>query len=210
MAIGRTFTPDDDRTLGGHPVAMLTYDYWKTRFSGDKSVIGKNIVLNAHNYTIVGVAQQGFECVEFGNTAQVFVPIMMQPQVIPNREPVAYHEPPAVLGERIGRLKSGATATQAEALHPALFRQHAGVWKAKEAAFRNALSRLRGTVFVERYRGVAGFSGAVLSPAPAHDAVMGVDGDHGRRFAHRLRERREACGWRKPLHGRKKFAIRFA
>src|SRR5712672_1921716 len=31
--IGRTFTPDDDRTAGGHPVAILTHSFWTRRFA---------------------------------------------------------------------------------------------------------------------------------------------------------------------------------
>src|SRR5271170_8498281 len=32
--IGRTISPDDDRTPGGHPLAVLTYDFWQSRFGG--------------------------------------------------------------------------------------------------------------------------------------------------------------------------------
>ena len=36
--IGRTFTADDDRTPGGHPVVMLTYNYWVRRFDRNPAV----------------------------------------------------------------------------------------------------------------------------------------------------------------------------
>ena len=42
-AIGRTFTPDDDRIPDGHPVAMLSYAYWQSRFAGDRSIVGKTV-----------------------------------------------------------------------------------------------------------------------------------------------------------------------
>ena len=48
-AIGRTLTPDDDRTPNGHPVVMLSYSYWKTRFSGDPAIAGKIVAMNGHN-----------------------------------------------------------------------------------------------------------------------------------------------------------------
>src|SRR3954447_7644574 len=83
-AVGRTFTPEDDRTPGGHPVAMLSYSYWQTRFAGDASVVGRTVMLNGRNYTIVGVAERGFDGVELGYTTQVFVPVMMKAQVTPN------------------------------------------------------------------------------------------------------------------------------
>jgi len=82
-AAGRTFTPEDDQTPGGHPVAMLSYGYWKSRFAGDPGVIGKTLIVNGHNMTVVGVAQQGFEGVELGYRTQMFVPVMMKAQMTP-------------------------------------------------------------------------------------------------------------------------------
>jgi hypothetical protein len=87
-AIGRTFTPDEDRTPDGHPLVMLSYDYWKTRFAGDRSIVGKTVAVNGHNYTIVGVAEQGFDGVELGYVTQVFIPVMMRAQVVPINWPL--------------------------------------------------------------------------------------------------------------------------
>ena len=42
-ALGRLFTPADDRTPGGHPVAVLGYDYWRRRFLGRPDVVGQSI-----------------------------------------------------------------------------------------------------------------------------------------------------------------------
>src|SRR6266545_5311181 len=39
-AVGRVLTPDDDRGVGAHPVAVLSYDYWRTRFGADPGVVG--------------------------------------------------------------------------------------------------------------------------------------------------------------------------
>ncbi len=44
-AIGRTFTPDDDRVPDGHPLAILSYSYWQSRF-GDPLLLGKSILIN--------------------------------------------------------------------------------------------------------------------------------------------------------------------
>src|SRR4051812_21558813 len=44
--IGRTFTPDDDRNPGGHPVAVLSHAYWMRRFAGDRSIVNRTIALN--------------------------------------------------------------------------------------------------------------------------------------------------------------------
>src|SRR3981189_2599709 len=44
--IGRTLTQDDDRTPGGHPVAVLSHNFWMRRFAGDPSVLTRTIPLN--------------------------------------------------------------------------------------------------------------------------------------------------------------------
>jgi len=43
---------------------VLGYDHWKTRFAGDPSIIGREILVNDHKLTIVGVAQPGFQGTE--------------------------------------------------------------------------------------------------------------------------------------------------
>ena len=40
-AVGRTFTPEEDGIENGHPEVMLSYAYWKSRFAGDPSIVGK-------------------------------------------------------------------------------------------------------------------------------------------------------------------------
>jgi hypothetical protein len=44
--MGRLISPSDDVTKGGHPVAVLGYDYWKTRFSSDPKIVGKELLVN--------------------------------------------------------------------------------------------------------------------------------------------------------------------
>jgi predicted permease len=82
-ALGRTLTPEDDRTPGGHPVAVLSHAYWSSRFAGDPSIVGRSIVVNGHSYTVVGVSQAGFEGIELGRPAQVFLPVAMKAQLTP-------------------------------------------------------------------------------------------------------------------------------
>src|SRR3954470_23372465 len=58
--IGRTFTPDDDRTPGGHPVVMLSHNYWMRRYGGDPGVLNRTVTVNGLPMTIVGVTPTGF------------------------------------------------------------------------------------------------------------------------------------------------------
>src|SRR5216683_379525 len=64
--VGRTFTQDDDRTPDGHPVAFLTYGYWKRRFGGDRTILNQTVLLNGHAMTVVGIGPPGFQGVEVG------------------------------------------------------------------------------------------------------------------------------------------------
>jgi putative ABC transport system permease protein len=139
-AVGRTFTPEEDRVPDGHPVAMLSYAYWKTRFAGDRSVIGKTVTINAHDYTIVGVAQPGFDGVELGHIAKVFVPVMMSKEVIPQFDRLKNRRSRWLNG--FGRLKPGVTAQQAQASLQPFFHSMLEM-EVKEAAFHNASPEVR-------------------------------------------------------------------
>src|SRR5262245_25278709 len=57
---GRMFTQEDDRVPGAHPVAVVSYGCWQRRFGGDSNPVGKTIKLNGHDFTIIGVAPEGF------------------------------------------------------------------------------------------------------------------------------------------------------
>lgn len=83
---GRAIGPQDDRTPNGHPVAVLSHNYWKRRFGLDQSVVGRTISLSGAPFTIVGIAPREFFGLEVGRAADIFVPVMMQPTVMPAAE----------------------------------------------------------------------------------------------------------------------------
>ena len=82
-ARGRVITPADDRVTGGHPVAVLSFDYWTGRFNSDPRIVGRKILLNGQPFTIIGVSRHGFHGIDIGYATQVFVPMMMKPQMTP-------------------------------------------------------------------------------------------------------------------------------
>lgn len=82
-ALGRLFTAEDDRIPGGHPLVVLGYDYWITRFHGDRGVLGQTIRANGVPLTIIGVSAKGFGGLEVGRPAEIRVPITMRSQVTP-------------------------------------------------------------------------------------------------------------------------------
>jgi predicted permease len=118
---GRALTPDDDRTLNAHPVAVLQYDFWRTQFQGRSEILGDTIRLNGSPFTVVGIASPGFEGTDMGVPTKVWVPIAMQPTIAPMN--------PQLTDERaswfylFARLKPGVTIAQAEAAMKVLYRQ---------------------------------------------------------------------------------------
>ncbi len=134
-AIGRTITPDDDRTPGGHPVVVLSHSFWKTRFAGDQSILGKTIHLNSLAMTVIGVSQEGFSGVDISDSTQVRVPIAMKKAMTPGWDDLENRRSRWV--QAFGRLKPGVTLETAKASLQPLYR---GIieTEVREAAFNNA------------------------------------------------------------------------
>jgi predicted permease len=82
-AIGRAFTPDDDRTPGAHPLVMLTHGFWTRRFAADPAIVGQTLSLNGNAMTVIGVAPESFQGVEVGRVVDVFLPVTMKAQLTP-------------------------------------------------------------------------------------------------------------------------------
>jgi predicted permease len=76
-AAGRLLTRNDDLNPGGHPVAVLSHDYWSRRFGQDASVVGHTFRIGERIYEIVGVANAGFTGTEPGTVIDIFMPAMM-------------------------------------------------------------------------------------------------------------------------------------
>jgi len=139
--LGRGIGPEDDRVPDGHPVVVLSYDYWKQRFGGDPKIIGKTLLVNNYQMAIIGVAQPGFDGVELGSSTKIFIPVMMEKEIIIG--------PMKFLTDRrsrwvnaFGRLKPGVTEEKAKAsLQP--FMHSMLEQEVKEAAFRNASAYVR-------------------------------------------------------------------
>jgi predicted permease len=76
-ALGRVFTESDDTTPGKHPYAVLSYDYWQTRFGGDQHVIGRTFYTGNEIFQIIGVVQKPFTGTDTGSMVDIFIPTMM-------------------------------------------------------------------------------------------------------------------------------------
>jgi putative ABC transport system permease protein len=75
--LGRTFTAVDDARGGGPDgaVAVISDGFWKRRYGGDASVVGRKITLNKTPVTIIGVTQPGFFGLDVGRVADIIVPL---------------------------------------------------------------------------------------------------------------------------------------
>ena len=60
-ALGRLILPSEGQTPGADPVLVLGYSYWQKRFGGDKGVIGKQVQVDDHAVTIIGVTPRDFQ-----------------------------------------------------------------------------------------------------------------------------------------------------
>jgi hypothetical protein len=76
--LGRTFMAADDHPGCGASGAVLSYGFWQRQFGGDPAVIGRPLVLNSQQVSIVGVTPSGFTGVEVGRSYDVAVPLCSQ------------------------------------------------------------------------------------------------------------------------------------
>jgi predicted permease len=76
--LGRGFEPDEDLGSNAHPVVVISYMLWMTRFKGDPQIVGKTQRLNGLVHTIVGVAPQGFFGTFVGWAMNFWVPASME------------------------------------------------------------------------------------------------------------------------------------
>ena len=98
--LGRTFREEEDQP-GAPGAVLLGYEAWVQHFSGDSSIIGRTIQVNAKPHTVVGVMPRRFK---FPENAELWVPIT----------PIEHATPRATRGVQVfARLKPGVTLDQA-------------------------------------------------------------------------------------------------
>jgi len=121
-AKGRLLSVSDDVTPGAHPVAVISHDFWRSRFAGRADVVGREVRLNGHPFTIVGVTPAGFPGPQIGAVRNLYVPMMMQAIMRPPRARYSGEQNPDLLRHPtnswlfgVGRLKPGVGPEQARA-----------------------------------------------------------------------------------------------
>jgi len=131
-ARGRTLLPSDEIAPGRHPVIVLSDGLWRRDFAADPNIVGKTVEINNYPLTVVGVADPTFHGTTVVYDVEVYVPVMMAPQLgftFGSRETT----PAGILADRRasfffphGYLRPGTTlanaAAQADALWATLSR----------------------------------------------------------------------------------------
>lgn len=160
---GRMFTPEEDQKEGAHPVAVLSYGCWQRRFGGDPNIVGKAIKINGLDFTVLGIAPTEFHGMELLYSSEIWVPMMMEPQIEIGNPWLNVRTTKNVW--LLGRLKPGVTQAQAEASLAAVADQLGREHPSTDEGMKIILSQpglagnwLRGTVtsFTSVLMGVAG------------------------------------------------------
>jgi macrolide transport system ATP-binding/permease protein len=109
---GQTFHAKDAGAANGDPYIVLGQKFWQRQFASDPNMIGRTIEINRRSFTVIGIAPAGFQGTIVGIAADYWVPMMMQPVVLPG-EDLQQRSPTFV--HLMGKLKPGVTIAEAEA-----------------------------------------------------------------------------------------------
>jgi putative ABC transport system permease protein len=112
-AAGRLLLQSDDVTQDANPVVVLSFGYWQRRFGADPRILNQTILINSHPFTVVGVVAPGFRSVVVGDAPDLFVPMMMKPEITPGWNDLDNHRSRWL--NIFARLSPGVNRAQAEA-----------------------------------------------------------------------------------------------
>lgn len=128
--LGRGLLPEEGQVPGRNPVVVLAYDFWRTEFSADPSVLNRSVRINGIDFNIVGVAPKSFTGMDQYVRPHFYVPVMMWQRL--NATPA---NPLEDRGDHSfdvkGRLKPGVTREKAQA-------ELATIWKGLEPLHSDA------------------------------------------------------------------------
>jgi len=158
-ALGRLISLDDDRTRGAHPVTVISHQCWQQRFGSDPSVIGKEVIVNGRNFTIIGVAPLGFVGTEIIAAPEMWFPMMMQAQIEMGDDWLDKRGVENIFVQ--GRLKPGVSLVQAQAALDAVVAQLAREFPNNNEGRRVLLTQpglMNGTMRAS----VLGFAGVLM------------------------------------------------
>jgi predicted permease len=111
--LGRGFEPSENIGRNAHPVTVISYQLWQSRYKSDPNIIGKTQMLNGMPHTIIGVAPEGFYGTFVGWAMQFWIPLSMQEKF--DSGGYKLEDRGETWIEGFVRLKPGVTLQQAQA-----------------------------------------------------------------------------------------------
>lgn len=110
--LGRVLTAEDERTRAMH--AVVSYGFWRRRLHSDSSVLGRDIILGGHPFTIVGVTPEGFNGLAVDTSPDIRVPASVDRYLV---KPYGEMNPAArpMFAQIFGRLRTGVPFERANA-----------------------------------------------------------------------------------------------
>jgi predicted permease len=101
-----------DELTGSEPLVVLSHRCWKQRFAADPGVVGSEIRLDDHPFTVIGVAPPSFVGTLVFSNPDCWVPVSMRSVLMPD---APLDDRRIVTTMVFGRLSSGVTIDQARA-----------------------------------------------------------------------------------------------
>jgi predicted permease len=120
-ALGRTLSEEDDRTEGGHPVAVVSYAWWAGALARDPAVLNKKLKIGPTIFSIIGIAPPEFFGTKVGESPDIWIPLSMQKEIPPGWG--GYNDQMFESLHLMARLKPGVTMAEANANVNLLFQQ---------------------------------------------------------------------------------------
>jgi predicted permease len=155
---GRLLNESDGKSPSGDPVAVLSFDYWRSAFNSDGKAIGKIILIHDFPFTIVGVTPPDFFGVQVGSIPAIYLPF--------GTDPKTYD-----WVQIIGRLKPGVSLAQAQAGLEPVFKQVMAASSLPEIEKEQDMSRLS---LVSAARGISELSAQYSLPGKILTIIVGL------------------------------------
>jgi predicted permease len=119
--LGRTLSPEDDQP-NASPAAVVSYRYWQKELNSDAAIVGKTLLINGTNFTVIGVTPEEFFGERVRRSPDFWMPLAFQPQVEMRKS--SLDDKTVYWLSLLGRLRSGVTINQAEAQTTLSLRQY--------------------------------------------------------------------------------------
>jgi predicted permease len=111
--LGRTISAEDDHPENPQPVIVLGYGFWRRHLGSDSTLLGKTLMLDGVNYSVIGVAPPGFTGLLVGLEPDFWAPTAMVEQITRDKGRLSNWHSHSLIA--IGRLKPEASTVAARA-----------------------------------------------------------------------------------------------